>query len=217
MLDYVGLCQYLDAECSSVRPVNYRNFWINSMKLGWLTGRGAFNLREWSEGPSWKLESKTVTNMPQACAPGELVNSERLDKLFQELLSELLPVVGLVYCFYSAPYDCLHLFRYSKLWWASIKVEYKNWTDNGGPFFLPWHIREFYAVSGKQRLGLYVCVSEWMGYCKPCPELEVRRSPMFAYMRREFVDGREQSVQQLGGPSSVWLARIIVLRYWCRS
>lgn len=61
---YIHLRQYWDAERFSVLPVKDRDFCINFKGLSMLTAHGAFNLRESSLGPLWKLEVRTGRNMP---------------------------------------------------------------------------------------------------------------------------------------------------------
>lgn len=77
--------------------------------------------------------------------------------------------------------------------------DYKNWTDNGGPSFLGWHNQEIYVGPEEKRSNLYVGVPEWWGVFKPCQTLGVPTSPMFAHLRLEFVDGRQQSSSTIRG------------------
>lgn len=81
VLDYIGLEQYLDAKRLSVLPGKGRDFCINTKKLIRLTAHGAFNLRECSWRPLWKLELKKAMDLHYACSPGELVFMQRLDKV----------------------------------------------------------------------------------------------------------------------------------------
>lgn len=67
----------------------------------------------------------------------------------------------MTYCFDAMPYDRMQFLIYLNLWHATIKFEYMNRSDAGGPFFRSWHNREFYAKTRKERLRLYFRVLEW--------------------------------------------------------
>lgn len=121
---------------------------------------GVFNQQECSWGPLRELELKTAMDVINACDPGKQVYVQMLDTLYQEGQSGHPPVLGLVYCCYSVPYDRMPFLGYSKLWWTTIKFEYKNHADAGAPFFLGLYNGKFYAVLKKERSRLYVDVAE---------------------------------------------------------
>lgn len=113
--DYIGLEKYLDAECFSVLPVKVCNFCTNRKGLIRLIAHGAFNQREWSWEPFWKLELIVDEDVPSNRDPGELVYVQRLERLFQELQSGHSLVFGLSYCCYAMTYDRMHLLGNSKV------------------------------------------------------------------------------------------------------
>lgn len=87
--------------------------------------------------------------------------AQRLKKEFQEVQSGHMPVLGLVYCCYAAPYDLMPYLSFSKIRRSIDKIENKNRVDGGGPFFFGGHNRQFYEVPKIDCSCLYATDSIW--------------------------------------------------------
>lgn len=132
-------------------------------------------------------------DLPIAHDQEELNYMKRLGTLYQEVLAGCPTVFVSDYCYSVATYRRSPFLKYSRLWRATIKFEYKNVTDAGRPVFLGWHNREFHTVSSEEHGWLCVSVPVWWRAFKPCRALEVSTSSMYLYLGGEFVDGRESS------------------------
>lgn len=104
-----------------------------------------------------------------------------------------LAVFGLTLFCYSAPYDPIKFLIYSKILRSMSTFESEYLKHEKRPFYPGWHNQEAHAVPKEDRLRFNVSVPEWWRDYKPLRVLEMRISPMFAFLGRQFVDGREPS------------------------
>lgn len=198
-LDNVCVEEYLDVERFVVLHEKGCNFCINTKELIKLTVHGAFTQRKCSWGLQRRLELKNALELPFACSAGKLEYAKSFDKFYREVLSGPLPDFGAAYFCFCAPHDLMPFLGNSKLGWSTTNFEYKSRADGGRPFFLGWQNWMLHAVATKDHSRLYATVTEWLHNYKLFRALEVPMSPMIAYLKREFVGGREPSSSTIRG------------------
>lgn len=91
----------MDVERFGMLVVNGHVFCINAKALTRLTENGAHSQRECSRRPLRRLQLKNPMNLLFARSPGELEYTQKLDKLYQDLLSGHPPVFGMAYCYFA--------------------------------------------------------------------------------------------------------------------